>query len=33
MAVIAEIDYLTYAATCKDGKRLLEYQSTFNKAL
>lgn len=24
MAVIAEIDYLTYAATCKDGKRLLE---------
>lgn len=24
MAVIAEIDYLTYATTCKDGKRLLE---------
>ena len=33
MAVIAEIDYLTYAATCKDGKRLLELPEQIQQCI
>ena len=33
MAVIAEIDYLTYAATCKDGKRLLELPELIQQGI
>ena len=33
MAVIAEIDYLTYAATCKDGKRLLELPEQIQRGI
>lgn len=33
MAVIAEIDYLTYAATCKDGKRLLELPEQIQQGI
>lgn len=33
MAVIAEIDYLVYAATCKDGKRLLELPELIQQGI